>query len=134
MINMLTENDVIKYVAEELKKTGYNNIETVDTFQKGYDIIAEKNGIKLFIEAKGQTSSKHSDRGGKEFTHAQKKNHVAMAVYKTMQTIENNKGCEVGIAFPGDIAHMRIIERIRPSLDKLKINVYFVNDNKKVDY
>jgi Holliday junction resolvase-like predicted endonuclease len=131
---MLTENDVIKNVAEELNKTGYNNIETVDTFQKGYDIIAEKNGIKLFIEAKGQTSSKHSNREGKEFTHAQKKNHVAMAVYKTMQTIENNKGCKVGIAFPGDIAHRKIIERIRPSLDKLKINVYFVNDNKKVDY
>ncbi len=131
---MLTENDIIDSVCEHLEHNEYTIIEKCDTYQKGYDIIAEKNGIKLFIEAKGQTSSKHSNREGKEFTHAQKKNHVAMAVYKTMQTLEKNKDCKVGIAFPGDGAHRRIIERIKPSLNKLKINVYFVNDNKKVEY
>ena len=126
---MLTENDVIEYVAKELCNRGYTNIKTVNTFQKGYDIIAEKNGRKLIIEAKGQTSSKNSNRQGKEFSHAQKKTHVAMAIYKTMQTLEKNKGCKVGIAFPNDKVHVSIINRIKPSLDKLNIQVFMV-DNK----
>ena len=64
----------------------------------------------------------------------QKKNHVAMAVYKIMQTLNKEKDCQVGIALPGDEAHKRIIERIKPSLDLLNINVYFVNNNKKVEH
>lgn len=133
---MLTENQVIESVKKHLiNELEYdkNKIETVDTYSKGYDIIAEKNGQKLIIEAKGQTSSKKSNRKGQEFTHAQKKTHVAMAMYKTMQTLEKEKNCKVGIAFPNDTAHMGIIHRIKPSLDKLNIEIFLVSQEGKVE-
>jgi Holliday junction resolvase-like predicted endonuclease len=130
---MLTENEVITYLKKELENQGYENIKTVSTYQKGYDIVAEKDGKKLFIEAKGQTSSKQSNREGKEFTHSQKKTHVAMAVYKTMQTLKKEKDCQVGIALPKDKGHEGIIKRILPSLKKLDITVFWVDEGGNVD-
>lgn len=131
---MLTENDVIEAVEIYLKDNlKYDKVETVNTYQKGYDIVAEKDGKKLFIEAKGQTSSKQSNREGKEFTHSQKKTHVAMAIYKSMQTLKNEKNCDVGIALPKDKGHEGIIERIRPSLKKLNIQVFLIDQNGSVN-
>ncbi|NRZ29578.1 Holliday junction resolvase [Clostridium beijerinckii] len=52
-----TENEVINKAIEKLESIGFNIISQCNTKQQGIDIEAEKNGIKLLIEAKGATSS-----------------------------------------------------------------------------
>lgn len=65
---MLTENEVVNATCKEIKNEGYTINQQLSTIQKGIDIVAEKNGIKIYIEAKGGTSSKvGTNRYGKPF-------------------------------------------------------------------
>ncbi len=130
---MFTENDVIEYVKSHLDKQGYDKLRSCDTTQQGYDIVAEKDGKKLYVEAKGQTSSKqYSNRFNKEFTHSQKKGHVAKAIYKAMKTQTMEKNCEVAIAFPSTDIHIKLIKNVLPQLKKLGILIFIVDDSKRV--
>lgn len=114
-------------------KNNYEIISTCDTNKQGYDIVAEKNSKKIIIEAKGRTNSKNTKREGKEFTHAQKKTHVAMAIYKSMQTMQKEENCDVAIALTNDNAHVGIINRIISSLRKLDIKIFLVDESKNVE-
>lgn len=79
---MLIENQVIEYVVQYLQEGGFE-IETVSrTSERGYDIKAKKGNKFLYVEAKGQTSSKGYNRYGKEFTKNQKKDHVVKQYMK----------------------------------------------------
>ena len=87
MIYLLDENDVIQYLISFLVKKGYGLVSSCITTKRGYDIVMQKGGRDLYIEAKGETSSKdNTNRYNKPFTHSQKKHHVAMAIFKTLQT------------------------------------------------
>jgi Holliday junction resolvase len=55
---MLTENDVVKAVSNKLNAIGYKVVQSLTTNEKGIDIIAQKGDVKLYVEAKGETSSK----------------------------------------------------------------------------
>lgn len=130
---MLLENDVVKYCIKYLKGEGYQILSSSDTSQHGYDIVAKKNNIIFYIEAKGQTSSKeHTNRYGKEFTPNQKWDHVSKAVYTVMKILNEKENCMVGIALPLDGTHVNLIEKILPSLQKLEIKILFVNEKGKV--
>jgi len=127
---LITENDVIESVSKHLCIEGYTDIKTKGTSEQGYDISAIQGDKYLYIEAKGQTSSKpHTRRFGKEFTSNQKQDHVAKAVYAAMKTLKNEANCEVGIALPGDLKHIELVSEILPSLEMLKIRVFFVSSN-----
>jgi len=127
---MLTEGDVIHRVITFFEKNGYKIVDQKNTSQQGYDIVAEKEGKRTYIEAKGQTSSKpHSNRYGKEFTSNQKWDHVSKAVYTAMKTLKKEGNCDAGIALPADDVHMRLINDIYPSLQALKIEVYLVHES-----
>lgn len=66
---MLTENNIVDILSTYLEKVGYDILQKLWTGQKGVDIIARREGQKLFIEAKGETSSKsYTNRFGKLFT------------------------------------------------------------------
>lgn len=127
-INMLNENDVIEYVVKHLIENNYKIVDKKDTKQHGYDIIVKKNGKYLFIEAKGQTSSKdYTKRYQKEFTHAQKRVHVASAIYKSLRTANEKPDGEIGIAFPDTITHRNLVNPVLPSLKQLGIKLFWVN-------
>lgn len=65
---MLTENDIVENLSKFLKLKGYTISQQLTTNQTGIDIIAENESEKLYIEAKGETSSKEtSNRFGKPF-------------------------------------------------------------------
>ncbi len=130
---MLTENEIIDFVADYLRSDGYTIIRKATTNQKGIDIIASKNNRKLFVEAKGATSSKpHTRNYGKPFSNSQVSTHISMATLYAM--IELNKDSEIDFAFalPHNDDHTRMITRILPSLKKLDITVYFVSENGEV--
>lgn len=89
---MLTEPDVINYVCVALQQLGYNiHKKNVNVRQKGDDIIAIKQLAsirKLYIEAKGETSSDpNSNRYGQSFDNAQVRVHIGQALYKIAEVL-----------------------------------------------
>ena len=70
---MLYESDVISSVCKYLEKRDYKINQKLKESEKGDDIIAtDCDGIKCFIEAKGETSSKKTTlRYGKGFSPSQ---------------------------------------------------------------
>ena len=123
LIKMLTENDVVNYLTNFLKKEGYKIIQSLTTTQIGVDIIAEKNNKILYIEAKGQTSSKeNSSRYGKPFNLNQIKSHISGALLASMRIISTdieNKDVIAGIALPDTPNQQKIIKQILPALKEL---------------
>ena len=126
---MLNENAVVGNISAYLGKNGYKILKTCSTMEKGYDICAERNGKILYVEAKGQTSSKKSPRFGKEFSYSQKKTHIAMAIFKTLSTLNEKKAGEFAIALPFDDGHAELIRKVLPSLIKMKIKVFLVEES-----
>lgn len=126
---MLTENDIIEILVEYFRTLGYTDIKSMSTLQRGIDITAlNSKGIRLCIEAKGETSSKPlSNRYGKPFQGKQIASHVGGAILKTMVTMNDPKyqSCEFGIAFP--LNHENLVRKFLPSLHILKIKVYLVS-------
>ncbi|MEQ6166164.1 restriction endonuclease [Ekhidna sp. MALMAid0563] len=125
---MLTENDVVEILAEHLSNQGYQIIQSLTTNEKGVDLIAEKNGVRLYVEAKGETSSKATtNRYGKPFNKNQIKSHVSRAILTSMKVQSSKPNSEVAIALPDTDDHKQLIQVITPSLKKLGIGVYWVS-------
>jgi len=88
----MDENDVVNTVCEHLEAQGFVILQRLSTIEKGIDIIAKdsSSGCKLFVEAKGGTSSrKGSARFGKPHTQAQVFNRVAKGVFTCLQLRAN---------------------------------------------
>ncbi|MBP6859114.1 MAG: hypothetical protein KBC69_00620 [Candidatus Magasanikbacteria bacterium] len=129
---MLTENDVVKILAIYLEKEGYKIIQKLTTLEKGFDIVAEKNRITLYIEAKGGTSSKKgSRRYEKPFTKNQVGTHVSVAIMASLKILSkgNKKFKKVAMAFPDNENHRAVIAPIAPLLKKIGIMIFLVNEN-----
>ena len=128
---MLFEDTTIDCLINHLKEKNYQILSISDATQHGYDLVAEKDGRKLYIEAKGQTSSKPgTKRYGQEFTSSQKFDHVAKAVLKAMQTLNQESESESGIALPYEPGHIKLID----SILQLLIEYYAVSyDNDRVE-
>ena len=109
-----------------MRKAGWEIKSSCNTIQRGIDICAERGGVTLAVEAKGGGSSKPGTaRYGKPFTTDQKGKHVAVAVL-TALCVTSNGQHQAALAFPDDGEHLRLIEEIRPALQRLNIKVYFV--------
>jgi len=94
---MLKEFQVIKAVCKKLESRGYCILQRLHPHQRGYDIVALKHrtstsDLCLIIEAKGETSSdKNSSRYGIEFSPAQIRDHVAVALYKAATVLSDRQ-------------------------------------------
>jgi|HubBroStandDraft_6_1064221.scaffolds.fasta_scaffold103178_1 Holliday junction resolvase-like predicted endonuclease len=97
---MLTENDVLDAVAEHLKNEGWTIRQKRTTTQHGIDILAEKHGESVAIEAKGGGSATiGTARYGQHFTANQKRSHVAVALLTAIQVLSDAKH-RAALAFP----------------------------------
>ena len=128
---MLTENDVVEAVAGHLKDQGWEVIETADTHQRGHDILAQRDGIELAVEAKGGTTSKNTRRRGLPFTPDQKHDHVAKALYRVACIFSEGR-LRPGIALPSDDRHRKLVEDILPALESLGVSVFLVDEDRTV--
>ena len=130
---MLTENDVICAVTRHLRDKGWRIEKVSTTGQRGFDILARKGRKSLVVEAKGETSSKHwTNRYDKGFTRGQKGSHVAVALFEAARVISGGEH-KAGIALPSDEVHRELIDRIIPALKTLRIVVYLVHPDRKVE-
>ncbi len=118
---MITENEVIGCVIYYLKSKGFVIESVCNTMQKGIDIIAQKDGSKLLIEAKGATTSKESSRKGKTFSKNQVNNHISRAIFKALQMKEYEEDAIVGIALPYNKNHLEIMKTVEKTLNSLGI-------------
>ena len=129
---MLTENDIVDAVAEHLKDRGWNVIEIAYTHQRGPDILVQRDGIYLEIEAKGGTSSKvGTNRSGLPFTSSQKYDRVAKAFYDAACIFSEGQH-RPGIALPSDSRFRKLVDDIRPALERLGVWVFWVGDDRTV--
>ncbi len=129
---MLTENDVVNILVADLKNKNYKIVQSLTTTDKGFDIIAEKNGTTLYVEAKGGTSSKAtSRRHGKPFSKNQIGTHLAVAILTVIRILakKDKKLNKVAIAFPDNEDHRNSILPIAPVLKKLGILIFLVKEN-----
>jgi len=128
---MLTEGDVIEKLAKYLEKNDYEVLQKLKTSEKGIDIIAQKNEKILYVEAKGETSSRDgSRRRGLPFTKNQIKTHVGVAILASMKVLASKpeKTTRVAIALPDNKDHRDLIKLIESVLKKAGIDVYMVGD------
>ncbi|MBS3106197.1 hypothetical protein J4419_00865 [Candidatus Woesearchaeota archaeon] len=130
---MLTENEVVDAVCKYLKSGGYSDICHKNTKEQGIDIEATSpDGSKLYIEAKGETSSNpNSKRSGKAFNNNQVFDHIAKAVYTALKLRENTHE-KIGIALPVEANHKKHVNFIRQTLRDLDINLFWVDNNSNV--
>src|SRR5205807_7801303 len=93
-------------------------------------------GRKLFVEAKGGTSSKETTkRFGKPFTPNQAKSHVSVALYcaASLHRTAVAEQADVALAFPDDRDHRNLIQNISKALKDRRVAVYFVDQTRKVN-
>lgn len=137
MSDPLFEDEVVTAVRSHLQEEGYRIESYAEATERGDDIIAESpNGeVKLYIEAKGGTSSRESSkRYGEPFTRNQVKDHVAKAFYRAAKMRENRGGSEtkVGVAFPKNEDHKEMVGEIESALSDLEIEVFWVDGETQV--
>ncbi len=135
---MLFEGEVIEFVCNYLAEHDFEIIQKLSTKEQGDDIVALKSGMKLIIEAKGESSSnKNSSRYGQPFNYNQVKTHVGAALYKVLEilTREMNDGnaVVVGIALPNNENHRKCVAKISLAIKPLSIVLFWVNEDGSVD-
>ena len=131
---MITENDVIERVTDFLTRRNWKIVSTATTVQHGPDVVARAGpGKEIWIEAKGQTSSKHGTRRyGKEFNRSQKEDHLGRALLKCCQYLSEKPDLIVAIAVPNDELDLKLIRDIRPALERLKVVTFLVDEDGSV--
>lgn len=137
MGRMLTENNIIENVIKKLSTLGFQLIQKSSTQERGFDIVMRKNNKTIYVEAKGETSSKDTTaRYGKPFDSAQIRVHVSEALYKALEVLaihDSSENVMASMAFPNTANHRRLVENIKRVLVNLKIIVFFVHHNGDVE-
>lgn len=130
---MLNENQITNILSSYLLNEGCRVMSKQTTTQKGIDlIVTDKNGITLYIEVKGGTSSRAgSSRYDLPFNSKQIPNHIGKAILATFKAMEiyGTEGCKYAMAFPDTISHETALKAILSALQKLNIIIYLVSDN-----
>jgi Holliday junction resolvase-like predicted endonuclease len=130
---MIYEDDVVLHTAQFIKYVGWDILQQLTSTEQGFDIIAEKNGIKLYVEAKGGTSkSKTSNRYGVPFNPNQAKDHIRKALGKVAEAITQDPTCQIALALPYEKDHYDYSLKIAEALKRLKISIFWVTEDGQV--
>jgi hypothetical protein len=130
---LLDENAVVRHICAALTSCGWNVERFAHTSQTGVDVVAVRKDKRIYIEAKGITSSKpDSSRFGSLQTSSQIFIQVAAALLKTAEMRAANPKDEVAMALPDHPAMRRRIAPIESVLEAARIGVLWVADNGSV--
>ena len=128
----LTEDRTIELLLNHLKANEWIIISYCLGQQRGYDIVAERNGVKLYVEVKGARASDGSPtKKRKYFDSGQIKDHMGKAIVKSMETQNSFPNAKVAIAQPYDELIKKVIGKIIPNI-KLGIIHFWVKSNGEV--
>lgn len=123
----LDENAVIAVVCEDLECRGYTIEQRLHTTQKGVDVIAlAPDGSRLFIEAKGATSSRQTSRNyGKPYSGVEVRINVAEAFYTAACLVgqQLDEGTRPAMAFQDDPLHRRYVEPLVSACAALSVEI-----------
>jgi hypothetical protein len=124
---MVNEDDVVEATARALRSTGWTITQQLTTKATGVDLIAERHGQRLLVEAKGYTSaSVTSARYGKPFSPNQLWDHAAKAIYKALAVVSAGEDL-AAVALPDDPRTVAIVAAVQPALDSLGVHVIWVD-------
>ncbi len=132
---MITENDVVERVTAYLIRRNWRIVSSASTSEHGPDIVARSDaGREIWVEAKGQTSSKEGTRRyGKEFNRNQKEDSLGRALLKCCQLVSERTDLVVALALPSDDVNSELISRISPALQRLRVISFLVNEDGVVE-
>ena len=133
----MDENEIVAAVCDHLTTIGYQILERRHTREQGVDIVAKnpEEGGKLFIEAKGGTSSRTgSARFGKEYSVVQVRYCVAQGVFTGLHMRCNHpdQSDKIALAFPDTVKFRKYLKQVEPALGKLEIGVYLVKPDRSI--
>lgn len=95
-----------------LEKNGYQILEQHRGHEKGTDIIAEKNGSRLFLELKGDSAAFDVDFG--------------TVIYQIMKKMNPTSNDEFALGLSEN--YRKYASRCKFPLQKLKIKIFIVNE------
>jgi hypothetical protein len=129
---ILTEDDVVDAVCSSLEERGWTILARASAMQRGNDIEAERDGVRLIVEAKGAGSSKPGTaRYGHVFNRNQVFDHVAKAVLKGLR-VASTGTARAALALPDNEDHRREVRQVARALTEVDIGVFWVSDGREV--
>lgn len=129
----MDENVVVTSVMAALKNAGWSIRNFAMTKQTGVDITAERSNQRLYIEAKGITSSvATSNRYGLIHTSGQMFISRAAALLKASELRCDYPEALVAIALPGHPGMLAQITRIQPVLEAARIGMLWIDFDETV--
>ena len=133
----MDENAVIDILCDHLATEGYVVEQRLMTTQQGVDVIArDALGRRLFIEAKGATSSREgSARFGKGFNASQVFDRVAKGLYTGLclrAQHPDKRREDVALAFPDTPEFRKRLEPIRQQLTDAGVVVFLTSSSRSV--
>jgi hypothetical protein len=129
---ILTEDEVVDAVADYLARDGWEIVGVAHAHEHGDDITAERDGVRLVVEAKGAGSSKAgTKRFGLRFNHGQVRTHVAVAVLRMLGVTSAGKAL-AAVALPDNRHHREVFGKAERSLLAAGVGVFWVDDDGRV--
>ncbi|MCU1530373.1 MAG: hypothetical protein JWP75_4136 [Frondihabitans sp.] len=127
----LDENAVVAAVCAALTAHGFEIRARAHTTQTGPDIVASREDVELYVEAKGATSSRvGSKRYGRAYGSTDARINVAEALYTAVAVRTRHTGVAVvraAVALQDDQLHRRLVAPLEPSMDDLRIGRFWVH-------
>lgn len=122
---------IIESVCKYLETKGYQITSKVGSVNEHcIEIVtmSQHTDVRLYVEAKGQTSSKsETKRFGKEFNRNQKRDHIGKALLKSCEWTQQNEAA--AIALPDDTVDRDLINFITTAIAHLGIAVFLVDES-----
>jgi hypothetical protein len=128
-VPILVEAVVVDATCAHLESRGWRIDHVARTTARGEDIVAERAGVYLTIEAKGAGSSqRHTRRYGRPFDKGQVFICVSTAALKAMKAVSSGQR-RAGLAFPDNAAFRLQVGEIAVALAALCIAVFWVAED-----
>jgi len=131
------ETNVSRKIRDFLVQNGYEITKFCeDKREKGHDIEAEKDGLKIIIEVKGYPSDKYvrgPDKGKMKRTHPnlQAKHWFGEALLSLLKAKSKNPECKIIIGLPMFKVYEGLLEDINFVMGKMEIGYILVDEEGK---
>lgn len=130
----LTENEVVRYLSEYLKRNDWSIVSFCLGQTHGVDIVAEKEGQVLLIEAKGARANDIAlTKKREKFNAGQIKSHYGVAIIKAIELKKKNPSAIIAIAQPLDMDIKKAIGDIASEIEKLGIKHIWVEGENSIE-
>lgn len=127
----MDKNQVIEELKKYLLASGYTLISECSTIMQGIDLVMKRGNQELWIEAKGETSSRQgSSRFQMPFTDTQCHVHYSRAFFKACEMRDKAKltkqNVRIAIAFAHTKHYQKYFDRTNETRKELGIGLYWV--------